>query len=146
MPHTSLSGARYRVSGSAIWPAGPVMRIFSSESTAGGPYCARMAARVPVLAGVGAVTRRDDELPGDDHIGLMVAAATQALDDAGIKGEAVGAVLVPRGSWGQGDPERVVAERLGAAGARTVMAELGIPQLSIMRRACELVADGSVDV
>lgn len=95
---------------------------------------------------MGAITRRDDELPGDDHVGLMVAAATQALEDAGIKGEAVGAVLVPRGSWGLGDPERVVAERLGAAGARTVMAELGIPQLSIMRRACELLADGSVDV
>lgn len=95
---------------------------------------------------MGAVTRRDDDLPGTDHIGLMVAAATQALDDAGIEGEAVGAILVPRGSWGQGDPERVVAERLGAAGARTVMAELGIPQLSIMRRACELVADGSVAV
>jgi acetyl-CoA C-acetyltransferase len=105
-----------------------------------------MEPRRPVLAGVAAEVRRDDELPGLDPVGLMVAAATKALDDAGIDASLVGAVLVPRGSWGQGDPERVVAAKLGAPGAHTVMAELGIPQLSIMRRACELVADGTVDV
>src|SRR4051794_21322118 len=33
MPQTSLSFARWVASGKAIWPAGPVMRIFSSEST-----------------------------------------------------------------------------------------------------------------
>src|SRR6185436_6509014 len=43
-------------------------------------------------------------------------------------------------------PEHLVAERLGALEARTVMAEFGIPQLSIMRRACELILDGSTDV
>src|SRR5215217_5584312 len=33
MPQTSFSGARYCAIGNAIWPAGPVMRIFSSRST-----------------------------------------------------------------------------------------------------------------
>src|SRR5262245_40238545 len=32
MPHTSLSAARNRVIGKAICPAGPVIRIFSSDS------------------------------------------------------------------------------------------------------------------
>lgn len=105
-----------------------------------------MDPRTPVLVGVGAEVRRDDELPGLDHVGLMVAAAERALADAGVDGALTGAVLVPRGSWGPGDPERVVAQRIGAPDARTTMAELGIPQLSIMRRACELVADGTVDV
>jgi acetyl-CoA C-acetyltransferase len=105
-----------------------------------------MDPRSPVLVGVGAEVRRDDHLPGLDHIGLMVAAAEQAFADAGVDSSLTGAVLVPRGSWGAGDPERTVAQRLGAPGARTTMAELGIPQLSIMRRACELIADGTVDV
>src|SRR5690606_24816920 len=35
MPHTSLSFARYSASGKAIWPAGPVRRIFSSLSAMG---------------------------------------------------------------------------------------------------------------
>lgn len=105
-----------------------------------------MDPRSPVLVGVGAEVRRDDDLPGLDHVGLMVAAAETAFADAGVPSDLTGAVLVPRGSWGAGDPERVVAQRLGAPDAHTVMAELGIPQLSIMRRACELIADGTVDV
>jgi acetyl-CoA C-acetyltransferase len=105
-----------------------------------------MDPRSPVLVGVGAEVRGDDELPGLDHVGLMLAAAEQAFADAGIDSSLTGAVLVPRGSWGAGDPERMVAQRLGAPDARTTMAELGIPQLSIMRRACELIVDGTVDV
>jgi acetyl-CoA C-acetyltransferase len=105
-----------------------------------------MDPRSPVLVGVAAEVRRDDELPGLDPVGLMVAAAERAFADAGVPSDLTGAVLVPRGSWGAGDPERVVAQRLGAPDARTTMAELGIPQLSIMRRACELIADGTVDV
>src|SRR5688500_3489488 len=76
----------------------------------------------------------------------MLTAAEAAFDDAGVESKTTGAVLVPRGSWGAGDPERVVAERLGAAEARTVMAEVGIAQLSIMARACQLIAGGDVDV
>lgn len=102
--------------------------------------------RSPVLAGVGAEVRRGDELPGLDHLGLMEVAARQALDDAGIDPRRVGAVLVPRGLWRDRDPGRVIADRLGAHDARTTMAELGVPQLSIVRRACQLVADGTADV
>jgi acetyl-CoA C-acetyltransferase len=107
-----------------------------------------MDPRTPVLVGVGAEVRRDDDLPGLDAMGLMVAAAEQAFADTGVDGLAsrTGAVLTPRGSWGAGDPGRYVAERLGAAGARTTMAELGVLQLSIIRRACQLIADGDVDL
>src|SRR3954447_14288275 len=125
MPHTSLSAARNRVSGSAIWPAGPVMRIFSSESIATDPTVRPMD-RTPVLVGIGAEVRRDDELAGLDHLGMMTVAAEQALADAGIDGSRVGAVIVPRGLWQTRDPGRVVAQRLGAPDAHTVLADLGI--------------------
>lgn len=100
----------------------------------------------PVLVGVGAETRRDDDLPGLDHVGLMVAAAEQAFADCGVDGSLTEAILVPRGSWGPGNPARTVAERLGAPGARTTIAELGILQLGIMRRACQMIAEGDAEV
>jgi len=103
-------------------------------------------ARTPVLVGVGADVRRDDEVPGPTYVDLMVTAAERAFEDAGIESKSTGALLVPRGSWGKGEPEHLLAERLGAADAHKVMAEFGIPQLSIMRRACELIFDGSADV
>lgn len=105
-----------------------------------------MDERAPVLVGVGADVRHDDEVPGPTYVDLMVTAAERAFEDAGVESESTGAVLVPRGSWGAGEPEHLVAERLGAGEARTVMAEFGIPQLSIMRRACELIRDDGVDV
>ena len=96
----------------------------------------------PVLVGVGAEVRRDDELPGLDHLGLMTAAAEHALADAEVKAAAVDVVLVPHGLWATRDPGAVVADRLGAGDARTVLAEVGVSQLSIIRRACQLIADG----
>ena len=98
--------------------------------------------RTPVLVGVGAEVRRDDELPGLDHLGLMTAAAEQALADAGVAAERIDVVLVPHGLWPTRDPGRVIAERLGARGAHTILAEVGVSQLSIVRRACQLIADG----
>ena len=105
-----------------------------------------MDPRTPVLVGVGADVRRDNDLPGPSYLDLMLTAAERAYDDAGVESKTTGAVLVPRGSWSNGDPEHVVAERIGAPEAHTVMAEFGIPQLSIMRRACQLIVDGSTDV
>ena len=105
-----------------------------------------MDERAPVLVGVGADVRRDDEVPGPTYVDLMVTAAERAFEDAGIESKATGAILVPRGSWGKGEPEHLLAERLGAGDAHTVMAEFGIPQLSVMRRACELILDGTTDV
>lgn len=100
----------------------------------------------PVLVGVANITRDDEELPGPDHVDLMEAAALAAFADAGADAARTAAVIVPRGSWGAGDPGRITAERLGAAGARSIVAELGILQLSSMGRACQLVADGDAEV
>src|SRR4051794_8774544 len=98
--------------------------------------------RSPALVGVGSEVRRDDELPGFDHLGLMLAAAQQAYADCGIDPARTDAVLVPRGLWSDRDPGRVLADRLGAPDARTTLAELGVAQISIIRRACQLIAEG----
>jgi len=99
--------------------------------------------RRPVLAGVAAEVRRDTALPGLDHTGLMLAATLRALDDAGVEGTTVDAIVVPRGSWSKGNPAGRIADEIGATTARTVIAELGITQTSAMRIAFDAIADGA---
>jgi acetyl-CoA C-acetyltransferase len=78
----------------------------------------------------------------------MVAAAEAAAEDAGTRAllARVGLVLVPKGIWSYGDPGRLVAERIGAPGARTVLTEIGVLQTTLLARAASAVAAGAVDV
>lgn len=96
-----------------------------------------------MLAGIATENRHDAVLPGLDHTGLMLAATLRALDDAGVGGERVGAMVVPRGSWSVGNPAARIADELGAPHAHTVIAELGITQTSAIAKAWDLIADGT---
>lgn len=98
--------------------------------------------RLPVLAGWGVASDHDGTLGAVD---LMEAAARRALEAAPSLGAAVDLVLVPQGMWRSGDPGRVVAGRLGAT-PRTVVAELGVLQQTLLTRASEDVAAGRADV
>lgn len=108
--------------------------------------------RTPVLVGVGAITQAsDDRDPADllEPIDLMVAAVRGAADDAHAPGllSAVELIAVPKGIWGYGDPGRVVAERIGAAtSTRTVLAEVGVLQQTMIDQACAAIAAGDLDV
>ena len=55
-------------------------------------------------------------------------------------------IAVPQGSWGYPDPARLVADRVGAPGARTHLVELGIPQQSLINEALAAVASGASEV
>ena len=102
--------------------------------------------RTPVLVGAGTVTipRSESAL---EPIDLMATALEQAAVDAGSTDllKRLDVVLVPRGMWRYPDPARLLAERFGAS-PRTVMAEVGVLQQSLITRACELVARGDADV
>jgi acetyl-CoA C-acetyltransferase len=103
---------------------------------------------VPVLVGIARRTQRVEE-PGEglDAVDLMSEVVREALDDAGASGLAqrVGMIGVPRGTWRCTDPARVIAERIGASRARTVSAEIGVLQHSLITRACERIASGELD-
>jgi acetyl-CoA C-acetyltransferase len=103
---------------------------------------------VPVLVGIARLTQHV-QTPGDglDAVDLMSEAARAALDDASAPGLAkrVGMIGVPRGMWRCTDPARVIAERIGAPSARTVSAEVGVLQHSVITRACERIASGEID-
>jgi len=108
--------------------------------------------RTPVLVGVGTVTQHaDDRAPAQllEPVELMVAAAAQAGADAGAPAllAEVRCIAVPKGIWDYRDPGRFVAERLGAAAStRTVLAEVGILQQTLIDRACTAIAEGDLDV
>jgi acetyl-CoA C-acetyltransferase len=105
----------------------------------------------PVIVGVGQVVQHPSEagIAGPlDAVGLMVAAARRAGDDAAAPRllARVGMVLVPEGTWPAGNAGHVVADRLGAAGARTVLARVGVLQTTPLAMAAGAIAAGELDV
>lgn len=100
--------------------------------------------RTPVLVGVGT------SLADAEAAELMVAATEAAGADAGKGGARLLAevqrIAVPRGTWGYTDPARIVAERIGANQARTVLVDLGIPQQTPIDQAMGSILAGELDV
>jgi len=105
--------------------------------------------RHPVLVGVGFASQDlDDPLQAVEVLDLMARAADAAGADAGAPAilRAVERILVPRGTWTYPAPGRFVAQRIGADGAHTVRAALGIPQQSLINEALGSIARGDLDV
>jgi acetyl-CoA C-acetyltransferase len=106
-----------------------------------------MTRAVPVVVGVGQVVQRRGD--GDrDSIGLMVDAVHAAAADAGVPelSSRVDMVLVPEGTWPHRDAARIVASRLGAEDATTVVSRIGVLQTTLFGLAATAIskADASV--
>ena len=105
--------------------------------------------RTPVIVGVGVATQSVDEPGGGlEALDLMVAATRAAAADAGTDAllPAVERIAVPGGNWAYSDPGRLVGERIGAAGARTCLVQVGIPQQTLFDDAYLAIRAGTVDV
>jgi acetyl-CoA C-acetyltransferase len=78
----------------------------------------------------------------------MAGAVTAAAGDAGAPSllAAVQQVSVPRGTWSYTDPGRLVARAIGAPAARTVLAEIGVPQQTLVNDALRGILAGELDV
>ncbi|GAA3826979.1 acetyl-CoA acetyltransferase [Sphaerisporangium flaviroseum] len=93
-----------------------------------------------MLVGVGTARQRcEDPVEAVDALELMRRAALGAGPPALL--ERAGLVLVPRGTWKYADPGRALCPS-----ARTVVAQLGVLQQTLMTRACAEIASGAVDV
>jgi len=115
----------------------------TAVTAAGGS--AMRAERIPVVVGVGSVCRQaEDPAAIGEPIALMEEALRKAAQDAGAPAllSEVDEIGVPRGFWAYSDPGRLLAERIGAAGARTLVAEIGILQTSLLGRAAARIASG----
>jgi acetyl-CoA C-acetyltransferase len=75
-------------------------------------------------------------------------ALERAAEDAGHRAllARADAIRVPRGFWDYADPGRALAERFGAARARTCVAEVGVLQTSLLGAAARDIAEGRADV
>lgn len=98
--------------------------------------------RTPVLVGVGT------SLADAEAVELMVDATLGAGDDAGASGllRSVERVVVPRGTWSYTDPGRIVAQRIGAPDAVTVLVDVGIPQQTLIDEVMGAMLAGELDV
>ena len=105
--------------------------------------------RTPILVGAGAVTQREtDPARAAEPLALMALALERAAEDAGCRALLARAdsVRAPRGFWNYPDPCRLLAERFGASGARTEIAEIGVLQTTLLGRAAADIAAGRADV
>lgn len=102
--------------------------------------------RTPLLVGVGTAGGAGDA--GAEPAVLMARALEAAADDAGTRAllPAVDRIAVPRGTWSYPDPGRLVAGQVGATAARTLLAEIGVPQQSLVTRALQALAAGASEV
>ena len=107
--------------------------------------------RTPVIIGVGQLNHRVDQ--GADPlepVDLMAEAVRRAVADTGATGvvDAVDTIrVVALISWRYRDPGALVAERIGATGARTAVSTMGgnSPQALVNRTALDIAA-GRADV
>ncbi len=101
----------------------------------------------PIIAGACAVQQRfDDPSRAADALTLMRTALEGAAADAGSHAllESATILMVPQGTWSGLDPAAVVTpwnQRI-----RTVVAEIGVLQQTLLGRACAMVAAGEADV
>jgi acetyl-CoA C-acetyltransferase len=105
--------------------------------------------RTPVLVGASEVVHRaGDGFTPVSATAIILEAATAALADSGRAAELgplVGEVLVPHGTWPDGDPGRAVATAIGAPAAASIRSELGLLQSSLLFRACAAIAEGRLE-
>jgi acetyl-CoA C-acetyltransferase len=105
--------------------------------------------RTPVLVGAGTVVQREeDPAAAAEPYVLMLRALERAADDAGSRELLARAdsIRTHRGFWEYRDPCRLIAEAVGATGARTEIAQIGVLQTTLFGRAAADIAAGRADV
>ncbi len=105
--------------------------------------------RTPVLVGVAAIQERpDDPATAREPLDLMEHALRAAAEDAGAPAllEAVDAIWSTRGFWAYSDPGRILAERFGAPRVKTIVAEIGVMQSTVLGRAAAAIASGESEI
>lgn len=104
-------------------------------------------ANTPVLVGVGVATQReDDPARALEPLDLMLRAVRAAGEDCGAPAllQRLGRIAVPRGRWRYRNPAGEIARTLGASGATTVLASVGVLQQTLIADACQAIAEGQI--
>tara|TARA_R110002124_G_scaffold1676_5_gene10413 strand:- start:50 stop:1525 length:1476 start_codon:yes stop_codon:yes gene_type:complete len=110
---------------------------------------AEFRANTPILVGVAAVQQKvQDYQRALEPVALMEQALRDAAADAGCAQllQRADEIMVPRSIWGYSDPGRLLAEAFGASSARTLLAEFGILQQTLLTRACQRIEAGECEI
>ena len=104
-----------------------------------------LAARTPVLVGIGTATRREDDCTRAlEPLDLMHEAVAAAGQDCAAPAALLGVqhIAVPRGRWAYRNPAGAIAQQIGATQATSVLASVGVLQQSLIGEACARIARG----
>ncbi len=102
----------------------------------------------PVLVGVGVATQREEDAAlALEPLDLMLAAIGAAVDDSGAPEilAGLGSIAVPRGRWRYRNPAGEIKRTVGAHGATTIVASVGVLQQTLLADACTAIAEGRLD-
>lgn len=108
-----------------------------------------IAPRTPVLVAAGVAHQRsEDPLQAAEPVELMLRAAQRAQSDSRCPDllRRADSIRVPRGFWDYPDPGRWLANKLGAAKAKSHLAEIGILQTTLLGEAAQAIAAGEEQV
>ena len=103
---------------------------------------------IPVLVGFGITGDRRPPQEQSEACDLMAQALQKSAEEAGATQLLAMAEMIycPQGSWGYRDVGKLVATRIGAKRARTVLTGIGILQQSMFNKACTAIASGKQEV
>lgn len=104
----------------------------------------------PVLVGIGVATQREvDPAHALEPIDLMLGAVRNAAADATPEAakllRGVGRIGVPKGRWNYRNPGGDIGRAIGADGAVSLLATVGVLQQTLIADACRAIAEGEVD-
>jgi acetyl-CoA C-acetyltransferase len=104
-----------------------------------------LAPNTPVIVGVGfAQEREPDPTRCSEAYVLMVNAIRAAAEDAGSPAllPQIESITVTQGLWHYKNAGRLIAGAIGCTGAKSIVSDLGVLQLTVLSDLCESIAAG----
>ncbi|MFK8018701.1 MAG: hypothetical protein AB8B86_02940 [Pseudomonadales bacterium] len=109
----------------------------------------QLAPNTPILVGIGTSLQRSSEPAKSlEACALMSLAAANAAKDCGVVSilQQCDSIAVPRGTWSYTDPARLIANELGIGNAKTILADIGILQQTLVSNACAAIQRGEQSI
>lgn len=108
-----------------------------------------LSPNTPVIVGIGFhQEREDDPARCREAYQSMVEAVRAAGDDSGSSAllRDIESISVPQGMWQYRNPGRLIAAKIGCAEARSIIADLGVLQFTLLSDLCRAIAAGEQEV
>ena len=105
--------------------------------------------RTPVIVGAASLTERfEDPLDVREPLDAMAGVIESAAEDAGAPPllKSLDEIWTPRGFWAYSNPGKLLGDRFGAPGLRSVVAEIGVLQSTLLGQVAARIQAGEAGV